>query len=194
MKIYAQFTSNRQEPAHLIWPDSCWLLSDRPLYIPDFAPRFAAIPALAAKAGRLGKNVAPRFAGRYLTRWTSALIILPQSAIDLLDNGGVPPADQYCFDNAIVIGNWLLSDEIPPFDLYISNPRSSDADISLSIAPDKEPVVRALCDLTRYNTLKMGDIIMAPLPIDPIPLSERLSLRISAGGNRQSHILFTRFR
>lgn len=211
MKIYTELHFRTQEPGIIIWPDSCWLLSNRPLYIPDFAPEFAAIPALAVKNSRLGKNVAPRFAPRYMAEWTAALILLPARAIRAMKRGMTPAASETCFDNALVIGDWQPG--CVPADMHVkaflpapttpvTTARGSSAPDSCHGAPDiradytappcMDEAARNLCNLSKTNTLKMGDMIMAPLSLDPIPLCERLCVEITRA-DTGCRLLFTRF-
>lgn len=96
-----------------MWADSCWLLSDRPLYIPDFAERYIAVPALAVKAGRLGKGIPARFSLRYIGDWTAALIILPADILQDFRNGLPIDTALLSFDNAVVLGDWKKSGLIP---------------------------------------------------------------------------------
>lgn len=185
MKIYAEFPiTDRQERTSLIWPDSCWLLSDRPLYIPDFAPAFLALPAIACKVGRLGKCVAPRFASRYAGDWTAALIILPATTVEGIGNGRQPGCAEWCFDNSLVIGEWQSE---PPASLSIitasADSESSSVAYTAETGQARQCVMESLCNLSRHNTLKMGDIILSPLPdCSPVNLYEGLHLSVFAFG------------
>lgn len=187
MKIYAEFPiTGDRATIPLIWPDSCWLLSDRPLYIPDFAPEFVAIPALACKVGRLGKCVAPRFASRYAGSWTAALIILPESALQLLSEGVMPRCSEWCFDNSLVIGDWQaeplrsLDISVEPADKWVP------AGLSVLTESASAALMQSLCNLSEHNTLKMGDLILVPLPVPPIPLAEGMNVAIRAMDYQQA--------
>ena len=75
MKIFAlEYPLSATDSGHTpfrVWPDSCWILSRRPVFVPGFAPRFIGVPAIAVKISRLGKCVEPRFAPRYYAEWTA---------------------------------------------------------------------------------------------------------------------------
>lgn len=197
MKIYAELTSstlNTQEPARIVWPDSCWLLSDRPLYIPDFAPCFVAVTAMAGKIGRLGKCIAPRFAHRYVAQWSAALIIIPQPVFERILKGESPQSADLCFDNSLVIGDWLPE---PPQRLCINCQSPDGTDATDSAAYDTAPVFSALVNLSARNTLKMGDVIIAanPAVFRAWSVPEGASLTIGTSEDiSASAILSTRFK
>ncbi len=194
MKIYAEFTSlpNPQEPAKAIWPDSCWLLSDRPLYIPDFASEFVAITALAGKIGRLGKCIASRFAHRYVAQWTVAFIILPKHVFDCICNEESFDAADLCFDNAVVLGEW---NQEPPEALRLAVLRPGRESLYTDFNSDTAPLYSALVRLSTRNTLKMGDVILAPVIASQSGLEEGLTLSVSdTADSSATPMLSTRFK
>ncbi|MDE5842696.1 MAG: hypothetical protein K2H35_03035 [Muribaculaceae bacterium] len=150
-----------------VWPDSCWLLSNRPLFVPDFAPEFIALPALALKIGRLGKTVALRFAHRYISEFTAALLILPRRAAEAWAAGENPPAADLCFDNAIVVGDWMklnpdyLTDTIK-FNIFITDQKQNKSKQMHLYATPAE-IYPLICDTSKTNILKMGDLMLLPL-------------------------------
>lgn len=198
MKIYASFPTSGQEPGRIIWPDSCWLLSDRPLYIPDFAPRFVAVAMAAYKIGRLGKCVAPRFASRYIAEYSAALVISPADVPEKIKAGQPLSFGEYCYDNAVVIGNWrhdppqsisCQSSPLSPAAAESANP--AEVEISVSAMPPADALASAIKDLSAYNTLKMGDVILLPLDLPHIPLLENLQVTLKSD---DSTLVTTRFK
>ncbi|MDE6010320.1 MAG: hypothetical protein K2F87_02580 [Muribaculaceae bacterium] len=199
MKIYAEFPSTAQEPGRIVWPDSCWLLSDRPLFVPDFAPIFMAQPMYAAKIGRLGKCVAPRFAARYVTRLTAALVILPADALRRISSGIPLPPEDYCFDNAVVIGDWQEGDALPDLGIDMLYPAGAELTDVMTLAPGiprhYPALTEAIVTLSQRNTLKMGDVILIPMPVEPIPLTEEARINIApASPEAPLPFLITRFK
>lgn len=198
MKIIARFDTPHMRS--LIWPDSCWLQSERPLYIPDFAPAFVAIPAIATKAGRLGKHIAVKFAHRYLMEWTAAIIVLPLKEYQDLLADIIPPAESFCYDNAIVLGDWHKG--MPHGDIQISasslpNARTpiEPAEIThRDVARYDSAFFDTLSDLSLRNTVKMGDVILHPLQHISISLHENMAIRISSSAVTSSPLLSTRFK
>lgn len=216
MKILASIDKNR-----LLWPDSCWLQSNRPLFIPDFDEKFYAVPAIGFKSGRLGKCIAPKFAIRYFCSFSAALIILSRSALDAIRNGEAPAICDLCFDNAIVLGDGTplppdsdkltleesisrLAGRIPQnFGIEILSADQSRRGLQpdkvrLTGTPDAiiasiEAAAITLSEASATNSIKTGDFILAPLAgIEPIELHQGQQISISASGGKP--MLLTRFK
>lgn len=85
-------------------PDSAIGRTSQPWFVPDFGHNWTAHYALAARIGRLGKGISPKYAERYIDGVT--LLWVPESK-----NGGVL-AD--FMDGAVVCGLW-----IPPLPEHI---------------------------------------------------------------------------
>ena len=65
-----------------------------------------AIPALAAKIGRIGKCVATRFADRYVGELTASALVIPRRALAAIADNRPVAQSMLCFDNAVAIGDW----------------------------------------------------------------------------------------
>lgn len=144
-------------PARLI-ADSAIVRNNRPVFLPDFA-RSGWIVEIrpAIHIGRLGKFIPVRFAERYILN-VSLVSCLRQSDTSLPD----PLADS--FDGAITIGEPFPY--IPDKSLEISvtfAPLSGDAAPivkSANIPQDLLRLPETVALLSRYATLKSGDIIL----------------------------------
>lgn len=177
----------------MVLPDSCRLQSRRPLFIPDFAECFIAIPALGVKIGRVGKSIARRFAMRYASQYCASLIILPLSAKESIKKGEQPPMKDLCFDNAIVIGEML---DNPP--VCSSLMAMLDNEIILHCDNPElnlDNFEEAVAEISRRNTLKNGDIILLPSPKVEVTLQPEMTIEIDVilDGIRKE-LLFTRFK
>ena len=74
MKIIV-ITGNGNDRCYRLMADSTMLVSNKPFFIPDFAPEFVLHPALAVRIDRLGKNIAPRFAHRYYQSASACAVV-----------------------------------------------------------------------------------------------------------------------
>lgn len=194
MKIFAEIPYNEHESVRLIWPDSCWLRSDRPLYIPDFADKFAALPMAAYKAGRLGKNISPRFSRRYLTEHSVALALFPSKCLSDIKRGVTPEMSNICFDNALVLGNWTKeSFESAECRIYHPSGNVSEENIREFKMPEETYIAETLASFSKYNTIKMGDILLYPISDSEIQLSENIQVTISSPVSDKP-LLNTRFK
>ena len=183
MKTFASFSDiapGGKNRDWTVWPDSCWLLSRRPLYIPPFPGGIRLFPCLALKTGRLGKSIAPKFAHRYFAEYAPALLLVPVEALSLLDRGLTPPAPLLCFDNAIVLGDWaplpesadcgpneVRASSLPHSKFYIHH---SNLNAPLLAQADLSRPLDLIVQVSAANTVKTGDIFLLPLSNPAFPL------------------------
>ncbi len=152
-------------PCLRVIADSALLKGGKPFFLPDFAPEFRARASLALRIGRLGKNVAPRFAHRYIDAVAAALHI------------EADPAEcpcPYSFDGAAVFGEMMAPEDAPAaFTLEGgSEPIEWRAD---AVEPD---AAGAVALVSRYMTIKTGDLILAGLTAESVPLN--IGMHLSA--------------
>lgn len=146
-------------------PDSALLLPGRPMFYPDFGGSWIAEPMLAVRLNRLGKSIAPQFAGRYYDALALAIRIRPLE---------LDPASEGEFsgmDCSITHGDWLAPHE------FLGIGTATFGDISVAF-PDKAGLIdAAVSRASRHTTVKMGDIVLLPLKgTSDIPLTPRSRL------------------
>lgn len=160
--------------------------------MPDFESRFFAVPALAAKTGRLGKCVAPRFAERYVGQLTLAAVILPESALETLARGTAPSPEMYCFDSSLAIGDWIPSDGIKDMQVTLSL-TGPDGDSSASAKADVTDLYPLIAETSARNTIKMGDVMILPIPALAFEAREGVTMTLSTPPYPQP-LLITKFK
>lgn len=138
--------------------DSALTLPGRPTFIPDFkeVTTWKAIPLIAVRISRLGKTISAKFASRYFDACTLAARIMPY------DSQGHPmDGIAAILDFGITLGEWA--------------PVPDCESLRITFAGE-ETVLPSLCALftdatvavSRYATLKMGDILLIPLPLPSV--------------------------
>ncbi len=123
--------------------DSALGRNGQPWFIPDFGSDWRWTAMLALRVGRLGKCISPKFASRYVDAMT--LIFVPVC--------DAPGADVLlgCMDGGAVPGAWqpiqdpVVCGDLPPVSLT-----ALGADDFIAL-------------VSRYVTLKTGDILALPL-------------------------------
>ncbi len=154
-----------------IHPDSAMILPGRPLFMPEFGEGWRGDMYMALRIGRLGKNIARKFARRYYDALSVALVVtLPGSEL----SEGVMSA----MDSTVVHGEWFCADRLAePVRICCGR---DEAVVTDGVAMADEAVSR----VSEYMTLKMGDIILLPLPSMSIPLKERSYVTIDLDGEQ----------
>lgn len=150
-------------PGLLLVTDSAIVAPHRPLFLPDFADAWAMRLYPALRIDRLGKGIDPKFASRYIGAFTLALRLEPL--------GVVEEDSAFCgvFDNALALGDWIEAPQGSVGALAITC-----GDLTYSISPAQLAADRAVAAVSRYATLKTGDIVM------PLTLPERMVATVGA--------------
>lgn len=147
MKAIAAHCAPGQWPVVDIIPDSALVLHGNPLFIPDFAMRWHARIYLAVHICRLGKAISERFAHRYYDSATLALRAVPETDAP---SAGLMAA----FDNCLLPGAWLeLLADAGSLDI------AGDG-FSVTVDDFRGAVDRAIADVSRFVTLRTGDMLM----------------------------------
>lgn len=151
-------------------PDSAILREGKPFFLPSWDSRWEYQPVVAYKISRLGKNIARRFALRYVDAVTVALRVYPCDTIAA--TAGQPCGAAVAFDGSIILGSWQ---PIPAGDMLMSGNGGETL-----IADPLESLAGSVEILSRYFTMKMGDIVIPP-PVagrDILPIDTRMDYQL----------------
>ena len=153
-----------------------------------------AIPALAAKIGRIGKCVATRFADRYVGELTASAQVIPRRALAAIADNRPVAQSMLCFDNAVAIGDWQPAALREPISLDITFTHDSpphdarDKTCHSAIDADIRQVYELIADASKTNTIKMGDIFVTPFYRLATSVAPATSLKISLSNSDQAQL------
>ena len=153
-------------PQVRLMADSSVLTSGKPFFIPDFAGGFAVQPSLALRVCRLGKCIARRFAHRYYDAAAAAAVVSAHGFTPPVADGS---ALATAFDGALWLGDFKPIGQL-------SGTRQAACECAEPpMAPDL--IIEAV---SRYFTLKMGDIIVAGslCPDEPIAIGDTVTATV----------------
>lgn len=158
--------------------ESTVLRSGNPFFVPDFDTEFRAYPSLCLRIGRLGKGIAPRFAHRYFESWTMGVAVIATDTLKRLREHGEPWSAAVSFDRSCWLGNLQPIDTLLEYDTFEVECGETRLTYDVSkITPAKEELISIL---SRDNTLKNGDLILAALDPRGITLTPGQHLKISS--------------
>ena len=140
MKIFVSLRDIRENGAdadgYMLLPDTALTPHGMPVFLPDFAAGWQLRRLTAFRIGRLGKTIGVRFAPRYIDAVTAGALLVPAPGCT-----GIPAeCFSACFDSALTLGDWLTMENAPE-----------------EIA---EAAAQAVAEISRYCTLRTGDIII----------------------------------
>lgn len=179
-------------PVWTIISPSAIIQGGNPYFVPDFANRFSAVPGLAIKIGKLGKTVAPRFAHRYADSAAPCCMMPASDLLEYLRGRSLPWTRAVSYDRSLVMGQFAecTFENISQYEVALSISDTEDIQrIYLHGSGLSHSIEETICAISRDNTLKTGDIIIAGIsPQLSLPL--RPGLRASLSLNSCSPLKF----
>lgn len=160
-----------EEPVIFMKPDSALLKDGKPFFIPDFCEQVDYETELVVRICRLGKNIAERFAHRYYDAVTVGIDFTARDLQRKFRAEGKPWELCKGFDNSAVIGDWIPTEQIADvqnvnFHLDIDGQtvqRGRSVDMIFGVD-------RIIAYVSRFCTLKIGDLIYTGTPVGVAPV------------------------
>ncbi len=154
------------EPAIFMKPDSALLKGGKPFFIPDFSAAIQYEAAVVVKINKVGKNIAQRFAHRYYDEITVGIDFTAHDWRAKLQEKSCPRDICKSFDNSAVTGSFIPVKEAGDirqlkFHLDIDGKTVQEGNTSGMIFPVDEIIAY----VSRFFTLKIGDLIYTGSPI-----------------------------
>lgn len=166
------------EPTIFMKTDSSLLKDGKPFFIPDFSEEIEYETELVVKICRLGKNIAERFASRYYDEVTVGIDFTARDLQRDFRAKGLPWELSKAFDHSAVVGEFIPLAEAGAIDdlsfhLAINGntvQRGHTADMLFSVD-------RIIAHVSRFCTLKIGDLIYTgtPVGVGPVQIDDHLT-------------------
>lgn len=194
MKIMG-FTYHRGRKQILLKGDSALLVNRKPFFVPDSTSHVAGYPALALRVCRLGKNIDARFASRYYDAVALALDIQAHDLRAQASSEGLPWTTAVSLDGSFPVGEFREVEGEEGFrrvqkglerlrgvekgeEVFREVQRGlerfrgvySIGVASLTYEATAEQMAEVVSLVSKYMTIRQGDIIYLPLTEEPIPL------------------------
>ena len=161
------------EPTIFLKPDTALLRNNDPFYIPDWANRFDYETQLVFRISRLGRHIDERFAHRYYDAVGIGIDFTARDLQDRLVREGRPWEICKAFDYSAAISPFIPLAELPPvadlhFCLTVNGEKRQETAASQMIFS----IDRIIAHVSRYFSLRMGDLIFTGTPTGVGPVSE----------------------
>ena len=167
-----------KEPVLFMKPDTALLKDGKPFFLPPFSERIEYETELVVRISRLGKNIAPRFAHRYYDAVTVGIDFTARYLQARLRAEGSPWEISKGFDGSAVVGDFIPVDEVAGNlqDLHFSL-RIDGKEVQRGHTADMIfPVDEMIAYISRFYTLRMGDLLFTGTPegVGPVAIGNRL--------------------
>jgi len=161
-----QHTLLSSEPIIFMKSDASLLKDGKPFFIPDFSSDMQYEGEIVVKINRLGKCIDRKFASRYYDEITIGIDMTARDLQQKLRKEGLPWEISKSFDNSAVVGKFIslekegLNIDAIPFRLDIDGKTVQQGNTENMIFKTDEIIEY----ISRYITLKMGDLIFTGTP------------------------------
>lgn len=163
----------REEPVIFTKPDSALLSGGKPFFIPDYTRQCDYEAELVIRICRLGRSIAQRWAHRYYDQVTVGVDFTARDLQRKLRDGGLPWELSKGFDGSAVIGDMQKLDALPDIqDIHFRLDKNGETVQRGHTADMLYRVDEVVSYISRFFTLKMGDLIYTGTPVGVGPVQE----------------------
>lgn len=167
-----------EEPVVFTKADSALLTGGKPFFIPDFTERCDYETELVVRICRLGRSISPRFAHRYYDAVTVGIDFTARDLQQRARAAGHPWDLCKGFDGSAVVGRFVpltsLGRDVQDLHFHLDiNGRTVQCGHTADML---RPVDELVSYISRFFTLKMGDLIYTgtPVGVGPVHIDDHL--------------------
>lgn len=187
--LHNQELGHRQEnkePVIFLKPDSAILKDGKPFFLPDFSNEVHYETEVVVRICRLGKHIAPRFAHRYYDAVTVGIDFTARDLQRRFREAGNPWEFSKGFDNSAAIGTFVpleqAGGDVQRLDFHLdidgqTVQRGCTADMLFRVDD-------IIAYVSRFMTLKIGDLLFTGTPVGVGPVSIGQHLEGYLGGEK----------
>ena len=171
-------TEENREPVIFLKPDSAILRDGKPFFLPDFSQEVHYETEVVVHICRLGKHIAPRFASRYYDAVTVGIDFTARDLQRRFRELGHPWELSKGFDNSAAIGEFVPLSSVDG-DVQNLNFRLDIDGQTVQRGCTADMLFRVdeiIAYVSRFMTLKMGDLLFTGTPagVGPVSIGQHL--------------------
>ncbi|HRY98304.1 MAG TPA: fumarylacetoacetate hydrolase family protein [Bacteroidales bacterium] len=164
-----------EKPVFFMKGSNSLLRNGKPFYYPDFSNDIQYEAELVLRIGRLGKNIAPEFAYSYIDAISLGIDFTARDLQTECKNKGLPWEVAKAFDHAAVLGELKPCGDLSRnirFQLLLNGTQVQDGHSHDMLFP----IPAIIAYLSRFITLRTGDLIYTGTPagVGPISIGDTL--------------------
>lgn len=153
------------EPVIFCKPDTAVLKNNSPFYIPDFTNEVHHELEVVIRIGRQGKHIDEEFAHKYYSQFTLGIDFTARDVQQKLKDKGQPWEKAKAFDNSAPVGKMIdISGETDLTNLEFVLKKNGSVVQSGNTKDMLFNVNRIVAEVSKYFTLKVGDLIFTGTP------------------------------
>ena len=163
-----------EEPVIFTKADSALLKNGKPFFLPDWSERVDYEAEIVVRICRLGKGIPRQFAHRYYDAVTVGIDFTARDMQQKAREKGLPWTICKGFDGSAVIGEWVPVEAIDHTHFHLD---VNGLTVQQGCSADMlYPVDELVSYLSRYFTLRMGDLLYTGTPsgVGPVQIGDHL--------------------
>jgi 2-keto-4-pentenoate hydratase/2-oxohepta-3-ene-1,7-dioic acid hydratase in catechol pathway len=172
---------NNERPEHpvvFLKPQTSIILEKQPFFIPDFTSEVHYEVELLVKINRLGKHIESKFAHKYYDEIGLGIDFTARDVQAECKKKGLPWEKAKAFDNSAKVGQWVSKADFEDLqDLKFELKKNDQTVQSGHTKMMLWPIDELIAYVSRYFTLKIGDIIFTGTPagVGPVTIGDQLN-------------------
>lgn len=151
-------------------PETVLQKNGKPFFIPDYAEPCLMELHFAVRLCRLGRNISKRFAHRYYDAATVVPHFLSPALLKRARDKGLPWSAATGFDASVPIGNFLPLLPVEAQQQHFSLTIDGKEAMKGNTADMLQGVDEIIAAVSRYYTLRRGDLLLTGTPAAPMPV------------------------
>lgn len=161
-----------ERPVIFMKPDSALLKDSKPFFIPDDLGCIEYETEIVVRICRLGKTIPQRFAHRYYDAVTVGIDFTARELQQKLSDAGHPWDLCKGFDGAAVLGQWVDVDKFRDIQALRFHLDINGRTVQEGFTGDMlYKIDELIAYISRYFTLKTGDVLYTGTPVGVGPVS-----------------------
>ena len=171
-------TQVNSEPVIFMKPDSALLKDGKPFFLPDFSHEIHYETEVVVRICRLGKHIAPRFSHRYYDAVTVGIDFTARDLQRTFRAAGNPWELCKGFDGSAAVGTFLpleyVGGDVQRLDFHLA---IDGREVQHGHTSDMlHRVDDIIAYVSRFMTLKMGDLLFTGTPagVGPVSVGQHL--------------------
>ena len=180
-----QLGNRLDEQEFLLKGDSALLVNKKPFFVPEKTLCLAAHPCVVMRISKLGKNISPRFAYRYIDAIAAGLHLADEGMLALARKEGHSWTAAIAADGSLPVGAFLpLPDEgcECTFRFFLEG---EEKHIRLA----ELPIAEAVAAVSRVMTIRQGDMLFLTTHQAPFypKMEQFITATIESGATTQEY-------
>jgi len=169
------------EPILFMKPETSIVRNNNHFFYPDFSSEIHYETEIVLKICKVGKNIAPEFASRYIDEIGIGIDFTARDLQNKLKSKGQPWEVAKAFDGSAPIGKFLPVANFPDFKNINFSLTINEKQVQTGNTKDLIfPFDALISYISKFFTLKIGDLIFTGTPagVGPVKIGDRLQASI----------------